>query len=96
MITIIEEYLKELKVNTIDTEDICLCSKKHVPDPRFLVTLDTGEGLVLLCPTAACNLAGLLREYELAGTTPQGSITKHYGKYIRGLATTIWRNKMTA
>ena len=95
MITILEQYLKTFTVKTIDTEDKCLCSGKHVPDPRFLMSLDTPEGDVLLCPTAASNLAGLLSEYDRAGGQPLGSVTKHYGKYIRALADTIWRNKMS-
>jgi hypothetical protein len=95
MITILEEYIKLFKVNTIDTEDKCLCSGKHVPDPRFLMSLDTPGGDVLLCPTAASNLAGLLMEYHQSDGTPLGSVTKHYGKYIRDLAETIWRNKMS-
>ena len=90
MIVILEEYLKRFKVNTIDSEDKCLCSGKHVPDPRFLMTLDTPGGSVLLCPTAASNLAGLLYEYERAGGRPLGSVTKHYGKYIRALADEIY------
>jgi hypothetical protein len=94
MLTILEEYVKMFKVNTIDSEDKCLCSGKHVPDPRFLMSLDTPGGVVLLCPTAASNLAGLLCEFDKAGGTPLGSVTKHYGKYIRDLAETIWRNKM--
>lgn len=90
MIDILEEYIKIFKVNTIDTEDKCLCSGKHVPDPRFLVTLDTPDGPVLLCPTAASNLAGLLMEYAEAKGRPLGSVTKHYGKYIRDLAEIIY------
>ena len=90
MITILEQYLKTFTVKTIDTEDKCLCSGKHVPDPRFLVSLDTPGGSVLLCPTAASNLAGLLQEYDLSNGRPLGSITKHYGKFIRDLAELIY------
>lgn len=90
MIDILEEYLKMFKVNTIDTEEKCKCSGKHVPDPRFLCTIDTTSGPVLLCPTAASNLAGLLMEYTTAKGRPLGSVTKHYGKFIRDLADLIY------
>lgn len=90
MITILEEFMKNFRVKTIDSEVKCLCSGKHVPDPRFLVSIDLPDGEVLLCPTAASNLAGLLQEYVLANGRPSGSITKHYGKYIRVLADNIF------
>jgi hypothetical protein len=90
MIDILDFYLRMFKVNTIDTENKCLCSGKHVPDPRFLCTIDTAAGPVLLCPTAASNLAGLLAEYRNADGRPLGSITKHYGKFIRDLADIIY------
>lgn len=90
MIDILEKYLEMFKVNTIDTEDKCECSGKHVPDPRFLCTIDTQSGPVLLCPTAASNLAGLLQEYNAAQGRPLGSVTKHYGKFVRDLAETIY------
>ena len=90
MKTILEQYIKIFTVNTVDTEDKCLCSGKHVPDPRFLCTIDTPNGPVLLCPTAASNLAGLLQEYALTQGKPLGSVTKHYGKFIRDLAETIY------
>jgi hypothetical protein len=90
MIDILEEYTKIFSVKTIDTENRCNCSGKHVPDPRFLVSVDTPSGPVLLCPTAASNLVGLLIEYTEAGSRPLGSVTKHYGKYIRELADSIY------
>lgn len=90
MIVILEEYLKLFKVRTIDTEEKCMCSGKHVPDPRFLCTIDTASGPVLLCPTAASNLAGLLMEYHAAKGRPLGNVTKHYGKFIRDLADQIY------
>lgn len=90
MMDILGRYLELFKVNTIDTEEKCKCSGKHVPDPRFLCTIDTSVGPVLLCPTAASNLAGLLMEYSAAQGRPLGSVTKHYGKFIRDLADLIY------
>ena len=90
MINTLEVYIKIFTVNKIDNENVCLCSGKHVPDPRFLVSVDTPTGPVLLCPTAASNLAGLLCEYDKAQARPLGSVTKHYGKYIRTLADQIY------
>lgn len=90
MTFILDKFKDIFTVRTIDSENVCLCSGKHVPDPRFLVSVDTQGGDVLLCPTAASNLAGLLMEYALTGGKPDGSITKHYGKYIRDLAEIIY------
>lgn len=95
MFTILEEYTNIYLISTIDTSYKCLCSSKHVPDPRVLMGLDAEEQAVLLCPTAASNVASLLTEFDKAGGSPLGSVTKHYGKYIRDLANTIWRNKMS-
>lgn len=62
----------------------CLCSTKHVPAPVELV-FEEGPG-VWLCPTAAVNLHSLLVCWQQYGGEPPGSVTKHYGAYIRGLA----------
>jgi hypothetical protein len=59
----------------------------------MLAELDAGEEKVHLCPSGLFNLQDLLREYALTGGVPDGSVTKHYGKYLRDLAKEIytWR-----
>lgn len=72
----------------------CPCAGKHVPAPMQLVALDRTDGTVLeLCPTAESNLKHLLSEYNKAGGTPIGAVTKHYGKLIRLLAADVYFNK---
>lgn len=85
MITTLDNYVDiPLENNT------CSCTTKHVPDPRSLCAIDTPDGIVLLCPTGAANLTMLLREYDKVGGVPPGSVTKHYGKYIRDLARVVY------
>lgn len=68
----------------------CPCSGKHVPKPLTGVEV----GGYTLCPTANANLNDLLQKYELTGGRPDGSVTKHYGKFIRDLAHTLWESKL--
>ena len=67
----------------------CVCSGKHVPDPRITMELDMRGETVYLCPTSAANLMLLIEEYRRAGGSPDGSTTKHFGPYIRRLAKEI-------
>jgi hypothetical protein len=89
MITL-EEYLKNIKLELRTDEVYCPCSKKHVPDPQYVMGLDNGGGSLYLCPTAMINLASLLKEYQTAGGKPPGSVTKHYGRFVRKVAATIY------
>lgn len=73
--------------------ETCDCSSKHVPRPVVLARVDLADGPVLLCPTSLMNLRHLLWEYELTDGDPLGSITKHYGKFIRDLATQVYEGK---
>jgi hypothetical protein len=68
----------------------CPCSGKHVPKPLTGVEV---EGYTL-CPTAHANLEDLLAMYKLTGGRPDGSVTKHYGKFIRDLAEKIWESNL--
>lgn len=74
-----------------DTEEQCSCSVKHIPNPLMLAKVEDYE--VCLCPSGLFNLQDLLREYGLTGGTPSGSITKHYGKYLRDLAAEIYASR---
>lgn len=64
----------------------CGCSSKHVPLPVSLVLVDVAGEDVWLCPTAAVNLELLLAAWKKNGGEPPGSITKHYGGFVRALA----------
>lgn len=68
----------------------CPCSGKHVPKPLTGVEVSG----YTLCPTAKANLEDLLSKYELHGSRPDGSVTKHYGKFIRDLAEKIWESNL--
>ena len=71
-------------------DEVCECTTKHVPRPVVLARVDTRGKSVLLCPTSLHNLKMLLWEYELTDGDPLGSITKHYGKFVRDLADQIY------
>lgn len=68
----------------------CPCSGKHVPKPAELVDFRNHK----LCPTAIANINHLLGLYELTGGRPDGSVTKHYGKFVRDLANQIWEDSL--
>lgn len=82
-------------IRTTETEDVCKCSVKHIPNPLVLAEVDTKEDTIHLCPSGLFNLEDLLREYALTGGRPSGSITKHYGKYLRDLAISIHASRST-
>ena len=86
MFTTLDNYVEI----DIEVDITCKCTTKHVPDPRSLCSIDTPNGPVVLCPTGAANLTRLLSEYDRVGGVPAGSVTKHYGKYIRDLARVIY------
>jgi len=77
-------------VSSEDTIEVCQCASKHVPRPLRLAVIRTKTGPVTLCPTSLMNLSQLLWELDLTDGDPLGSITKHYGKYIRDLADQIY------
>lgn len=81
---------REISVNNTDIK--CKCSGKHVPDPRIVYAIDTPDGEVVLCPTGYLNLLSLTQEYRAANGVPLGSVTKHYGKYVRDLAMLLWHS----
>lgn len=69
----------------------CECVDRHIPKPVKTIACDAPGGVVWLCPTAEQNLSALLEIYDnRAGEVP-GSITKHFGKYIRDLAKQIYQ-----
>lgn len=81
-----------MKYEIVETEHakMCECTNKHVPRPTVLAVIKTNAGAVNLCPTSLMNLRQLLWEYDLTDGDPLGSITKHYGKYVRDLADQIY------
>jgi len=68
----------------------CECSVKHIPNPMKLAKINVEGDEIYLCPSALFNLQDLLWEYHLTKGIPAGSVTKHYGKYIRDLAAQIY------
>ena len=68
----------------------CECVNRHIPAALITEACDTGEGVVWLCPTSAANLRLLLGIYEKRAGNVPGSMTKHFSKYIRDLAYTIY------
>ena len=74
-----------------DVEIECMCTTKHVPKPMVYFSID-GQ---VLCPASFLNLVDLLKEYELTGDTPDGSVTKHYGKFVRDMAELLYREGVT-
>ena len=79
-----------LKYEIVSSGDSsCSCSVKHIPYPVQLAVIEVDEGEIYLCPSGLFNLLDLLRQWDLTGAKPAGSITKHYGKYLRDLATQI-------
>lgn len=68
----------------------CPCSGKHVPKPIELKEF----GNLKLCPTAISNINHLLDLYTLTGGKPDGSLTKHYGKFVRDVANGIWEDTL--
>jgi hypothetical protein len=81
-----------LRYETIEAEDadMCKCTGKHVPRPTVLAVIRAGGQRIHLCPTSMMNLNQLLWEYDLTDGDPLGSITKHYGKYVRDLADKLY------
>lgn len=69
-----------------------MCSVKHIPKPLMLARLEEVSE-VHLCPSGLFNLQDLLHEYALTGGLPAGSITKHYGKFLRDLAAEIYASR---
>lgn len=78
-------------VSIDETDDECRCSTKHVPLPMVWARVVTKIGVVTLCPTGVMNLRALLEQYNLTQGKPSGSVTKHYGKFIRDLAAEIYK-----
>lgn len=68
----------------------CECSKKHVPLPLTYHEVGAGGRVYWLCPTSHENLRDLLTAYVACGSVPDGSVTKHYGKFVRDLAQKMW------
>jgi hypothetical protein len=65
---------------------ICSCTNKHIPKPIIYIVVEVNGEKINLCPTAAFNLHSLLGEWHNYAGEPPGSVTKHYGHFIRGLA----------
>jgi len=83
-------------IRVTETEDACRCSIKHIPNPLVLAKVNTQEENIHLCPSGLFNLEDLLREYALTGGRPSGSVTKHYGKYLRDLAANLYETRSTS
>lgn len=71
----------------------CKCVNRHVPTPLRTAERATPRGVVWLCPVADDNLNLLLEIYEKRAGSVPGSMTKHFGKYIRDLAESIYNER---
>lgn len=71
----------------------CQCVARHIPKPLTLRPCRTGRGVVWLCPTAFDSVTALVRLMEARAGDVPGSETKHYGKYIRDLAESIYNER---
>lgn len=63
----------------------CRCVTKHIPTPNTLYKEEIGGETVWLCPTTHSNFILLLTLAASEGRMPEGSVTKHYSAYVRGL-----------
>lgn len=70
----------------------CKCVDRHVPLPQKTMRLVTGGVVYDLCPTTYFNVYDLVAEYRVIGNRPPGSLTKHYSKFTRDLAESIWND----
>jgi hypothetical protein len=84
--------LEYVLTRSSEVDSNCECSIKHIPNPMKFAKIRVGEEEVILCPSGLFNLQDLLSEYVLTNGTPPGSVTKHYGKYVRDLAAKIYFN----
>lgn len=90
MIKLDNRKIKDYKV--LLEPSICTCSKKHIPNPMMLIEIYYGDQSSVVCPAFFVNLMSLLQSYDLHEGPPPGSITKHYGKEVRDLASVVWRS----
>ena len=71
----------------------CQCVARHIPKPVETHPCETPGGVVWLCPTASENLAILVGIYKARSGQVPGSMTKHFGQYVRDLAEQIYQNQ---
>lgn len=90
MIKLDNSKIKDYKI--LEESNICTCSKKHIPNPMQSIEIYYGEQSSVVCPAFFVNLMSLLDAYDLHSGPPPGSVTKHYGKEIRDLASVVWRS----
>ena len=81
--------IKEIKILE-ESNEVCTCSNKHVPNPMKWIEIYYGDQRRVVCPTFFVNLIDLLEEYDLCNGVVPGRVTKHYGKDVRDLARTLW------
>jgi hypothetical protein len=81
-----------MKWDMVLAEDVgdCPCSSKHIPKPATMAVVRVAGKRFTVCPTTLWNLIQLLWELDLTDGDPLGSITKHYGKFVRDLASEIY------
>lgn len=83
------------KMISTNLERHCACVQRHVPLPQHYYEIETGEGVVYVCPTTFFNVQQLAASYQLHDGPPPGSITKHYSKFVRELVLALYgRNQV--